>query len=77
MRDRLIRAAAQISRNNNVSPSTPLVAIRKLFAQERRDRSLPGNPQVGWKSGELSEFLNARSCEERAEEWGDVGYYIA
>lgn len=76
-RARLINAAAQIAANQNAVPSTPWVALRKLFIQERRDRSRPGSPVIGWKRGEIVEVLMARTAQERAEEWGDVGYYVA
>lgn len=76
-RVRLRTAAARIARNSNSSPSTPRVALRKLFVQERRDRTRPSSPVVGWKRGELAEVLLARSRRELAEEWGDVGYYVA
>ncbi|MFZ6028047.1 MAG: hypothetical protein ACOYYS_10055 [Chloroflexota bacterium] len=76
-RHRLVKAARQIAANNNVAPSSPWTALRKIFIQERRDRSQPGNPVVGWKRGELAEVLQARTPSELAEEWGDVGYYVA
>lgn len=76
-RARFITAAQQIAKNNNVAPSTPWVSLRKIFIQERRDRSRPGNPIVGWKRGELAEILQASTPDERAQEWGDVGYYVA
>lgn len=76
-RTRLRSAAAQIAGNTNAVPSTPRVALRKLFVQERRDRSRPNAPVVGWKRGELAEVLLARSRRELDEEWGDVGYYVS
>ena len=71
-------AAAQIARNNNVAPSTPLTALRKLFVQEHRDWTQPGNPRIGWKRGEIFEVLEAAlTGGDWRSEWGDVGYYIA
>ena len=77
-RSQLCHAAQQIACNNQAAPSTPLTALRKLFVQERRDRTRPGNPRVGWKRGELLEVLEA-ACTggDWRSEWGDVGYYIA
>ena len=76
-RSRLQLAAHQIAANNNIAPASPWVALRKIFIQERRDRSLPGNPVIGWKRGELAEVIQASTPHERDEEWGDVGYYVA
>ncbi|RPI64532.1 MAG: hypothetical protein EHM48_00650 [Planctomycetaceae bacterium] len=77
IRSRLLAAARQIAANQNAEPSTPWVALRKIFIQERRDRSRPGSPVVGWKRGELAEVLLARTPAEQDEEWGDVAYYAA
>jgi NTP pyrophosphatase (non-canonical NTP hydrolase) len=74
---RLLTAASRIASNRNELPATPWVALRKLFIQERRDWKRPDAPRTGWKRGELAEVLQARSPKERAEEWGDVGYYVA
>ena len=76
-RQRLRRAAHQIAANRDESPATPAQAFRKLFVQERRRWGIAGAPRAGWKRGELAEVVMARSDEERAAEWGDVGYYIA
>lgn len=76
-RKQLVAAAVKIAQRRGEKPATPSVALRKLFVQERRDWSRPGAPRVGWKRGELFEFLAARTPEERVEEWGDVGYYVA
>lgn len=76
-RTRLQSAARQIAANQHAEPSTPWVALRKIFIQERCDRTRPGSPVVGWKRGELAEVVLARAITERAEEWGDVGYYVA
>jgi hypothetical protein len=72
-RQSLIQSAALIAATRGEEPVRPLIAFRKIFIQEKRDRSLPGAPQVGWKRGEIFEFLMAPS----AEEWGDVGYYVS
>lgn len=76
-RSRLVAASRQIAANQNAEPSSPLVALRKIFVQERRDRSRSGAPVIGWKRGELAEVIQARTPAERAEEWGDVGYYVS
>lgn len=70
-------AAHQIAQNNGVSPYSKTTAIRKLFVQERRDFSVAGAPQVGWKRGELFEVVEAVFKGGLDEEWGDVGYYVA
>ena len=54
-------------------PTGPWTALRKLIIQERRDWGRPGAPRIGWKRGELAEFILALS----GEEWGDIGYYVA
>lgn len=77
MRTRLRAAARSIAANRNESSVTPAQAFRKLFLQERRDWKQAGAPRIGWKRGELIEVLVARSDRERADEWGDVGYYVA
>jgi len=70
--------ARRIAENRGHTPATPWTALRKLFLQERRDWSRPGAPRVGWKRGELAEVAAALvGCGDLAEEWGDVGYYIA
>lgn len=76
-RVRLRRAAQQIAANRAEPPATTAQAFRKLFVQERRDWRKAGAPRIGWKRGELVEFVMARSPAERAAEWGDVGYYVA
>lgn len=76
-RARLISAACLVAARQGVRPSGPWTALRKLFIQERRDRSRPGSPVVGWKRGEIFEVLLARTPEERIEEIGDCGYYLA
>ena len=77
MRNRLRAAAARIAANRNEQPAPALIALRKLFVQERRDWKRPGAPRIGWKRGELIECLRSRSVAELREEWGDVGYYAA
>lgn len=75
---RLQRAARLIASNHGVAPTSKWGALRKLVVQERRDRSLPGSPVVGWKRGELFEvLLAATNRTELEEELGDVGYYVA
>ena len=70
--------ARRIAENRGHAPATPRTALRKLFLQERRDWSQPGAPHVGWKRGELAEVAAALvGCGDLAEEWGDVGYYVA
>lgn len=77
-RNRLVIAARHIAAHRGESPATKLVALRKLFIQERRDWSKPGAPQAGWKRGELAEVVQALVHRDGvAEEWGDVGYYVA
>lgn len=44
MRKKLQRAAYQIAKNNHIESVSPIIALRKLFIQEKRNRSLPGNP---------------------------------
>ena len=76
--NRLRTAARQIAANNAVQPVSPLVALRKLLIQERRDRTRKNNPRIGWKRGELFEVLEAvLTGGDWRSEWGDVGYYIA
>ncbi len=70
--------ARRIAENRGHAPATPWMALRKLFLQERRDWSQPGAPRVGWKCGELAEVVAALMGHgDLAEEWGDVGYYVA
>lgn len=70
--------AWRIAENRGHAPATPWTALRKLFLQERRDWSRPGAPRVGWKRGELAEVAAALVGHgDLAEEWGDVGYYVA
>ena len=70
--------ARRIAENRGHAPATPWTALRKLFLQERRDWSRPGAPRVGWKRGELAEAVAALAGRgDIAEEWGDVGYYVA
>ena len=78
-RDILRCAARQIAANNDTEPVSKLAALRKIFIQERRDRSRPGNPRVGWKRGEIFEVIHAAlfDREHLAEEWGDIGYHTA
>ncbi len=76
-RFRLRRAARLIASNHGVAPTSKLGALRKLVLQERRDRTRPGSPIVGWKRGELFEVLAANQRMELEEELGDVGYYVA
>lgn len=76
-RTRLVVAAHRIAARQGVRPSGPWTALRKLVVQERRDRTRPGSPVVGWKRGEIFEVLLARTPEERLEEIGDCGYYLA
>ena len=57
LRFRLTAAARQIAENQTHAPTSKWVALRKLLLQERRDRSLPDSPIVGWKRGELAEVL--------------------
>ncbi len=77
LRTRLQAAARQIAANQSHAPTSKWVALRKLLLQERRDRSLPDSPIVGWKRGELAEVWMAKTPAEFREEWGDVGYYVA
>lgn len=76
-RQQLCQAAERIASRRQQKPVSALTALRKLFVQERRDRKAAGDPVVGWKRGELIEWLCSRSSPERFEEWGDVGYYVA
>ena len=76
-RSRLIQAATRIAAKHGKRPSRPRTALRKLFIQEARDRNAPGAPRIGWKRGEIIEWLQARTPQERREEWGDIGYYLA
>ena len=70
--------ARRIAENRGHAPATPWMALRKLFLQERRDWSQPGAPRIGWKRGELAEVVAALMGHgDIAEEWGDVGYYVA
>ena len=73
-RARLTHAARRIAANHDKPLSSPLRALSKLFIAPRwigRGKRAPGLRR--WKRGELVEFLTDRN----AEEWGDVGYYIA
>lgn len=77
---RLRHAASSIADRRGEPPASPWKAFRKLFIAERRDWAQPNAPRVGWKRGELWEVIAAllhRDRQELAEEWGDVGYYIA
>lgn len=74
---RLIKSAHVIAARHKQNPYSPWVAFRKIFIQEQRDWSKPDAPRINWKRGELVEFLLAHTAQERAEEWGDIGYYIA
>ena len=77
-RKSLRESAAQIASNNNAAPSTPLTALRKLFVQEHRDWTRPGNPRIGWKRGEIFEVAEAAfTGGDWRSELGDVGYYVA
>jgi hypothetical protein len=73
----LVRAATMIAAKHGKHPSSPGTALRKLFFQEVRNRSIAEAPRTGWKRGEIFEWLMARNSQERAEEWGDIGYYLA
>ena len=78
IRERLQRAAIQISANRASLPASPAKALRKLFVQERRDWAQPTAPRVGWKRGEIFEVLEAAvNGGNWRSEWGDVGYYVA
>jgi hypothetical protein len=49
-----------------------------MFVQERRVWEQEGVPHIGWKRGEIIEFIEALFTGGNArEEWGDVGYYAA
>jgi hypothetical protein len=76
-RARLKKSALAIASRRGESPYSPWVAFRKIFIQEHRDCSKPNAPRIKWKRGELAEYLLARTPQERAEEWGDIGYYVA
>ncbi len=76
---RLRRSAAAIAARTG-QPYGPWTALRKLFFQERRDRTRPGHPRAGWKRGEIFEVLGAALRRDRdalVEEWGDMAYYLA
>jgi len=76
---RLRNAAVAIAARTG-QPYGPWTALRKLFIQERRDKSLPHRPRVGWKRGEIFEVLGAALRRDRdalGEEWGDLAYYLA
>lgn len=75
----LLRASAwRIAQQRGRAPAGPWTALRKLFVQERRAWGTPGAPRVGWKRGELIEVAAALVGHGNfAEEWGDVGYYVA
>ncbi len=78
-RSRLRNAAAAIAARTG-QPYGPWTALRKMFVQERRDKSLPHRPRVGWKRGEVFEVLEAALRRDRdalVEEWGDMAYYLA
>ena len=78
MRIRLQSAAVHIAANRSEQPATLLVALRKLFIQERRDWSKLGAPRIGWKRGELFEVTEAiLTGGDWREELGDCGYYLA
>ena len=79
-RQRLQAAASDISASRGDKPYSRFVAARKLLLSERRNRSLPGRPVVGWKRGELFELLVPlvrRDWPALAAEWGDCGYYLS
>ncbi len=76
MRNRLRAAARRIAANRNEQPVGGLVALRKIFIQERRDWK-NGGMFLGWKRGEIFEWLATRTPAERDAEWGDIGYYVA
>jgi hypothetical protein len=74
-RTRLKLAAVQIAANFDKPVSPPWAALRKLAIAPRWIG--PGVRAPGlrrWKAGELIEFLRGPN---RAEELGDIGYYIA
>ena len=76
-RQRLQRAAAGIARNYGKPITKPPRALSKLLVAPRW--IAPGVRARGlarWKRGELIEWVTARPGQ-RAEEWGDVGYYVA
>jgi NTP pyrophosphatase (non-canonical NTP hydrolase) len=78
MRNKLQSAARQIAANRNEQPATPLVALRKLFIQERRNWTQPGAPRTGWKRGELFEVAEAMlTGGDWRSEIGDCAYYLA
>ena len=77
VKERLVNAAVRISSSRGENPAGKFEAFSKIIIQPRRDWKRAGAPRVGWKRGELVEVFQARSAEERAEEWGDVGYYAA
>lgn len=71
--------ASEISERRGEETYSRAVALRKIFVQERRDWSQPGAPQVGWKRGEILEWIEAvvKRDGTATEEWGGVGYYAA
>jgi len=74
----LLTCAHRIAQQRGHQPARKFTAFRKLFLQERRDWNQPGAPHVGWKRGELAEAVAALAGRgDIAEEWGDVGYYVA
>ncbi|MBD3260112.1 MAG: hypothetical protein GF334_00245 [Candidatus Altiarchaeales archaeon] len=76
-RNRFINAAWKIAIKRNGILITKPVALRKLFIQEKRDRSRPDAPVIGWKRGEIFEVILATNKQERLGEWGDMAYYLA
>ncbi len=74
---RLRASAVNVAAARGEKPVSPVQAFLKIFVQPRRDWKRAGAPRVGWKRGEIVEWVQARTPAERAEEWGDVGYYAA
>lgn len=70
---KLLLAAEQIAKKFDAPAPSTLRALRRLFVAKRFEN----NVRVGWKRGELFEYLLAESEKERREELGDVGYYLA
>ena len=74
---RLQEAARQIAASYRKPSAGPWKALCKLFLAPRwigLDVRASGFQR--WKRGELAEWLLSRP-EQRGEEWGDVGYYVA
>jgi len=70
--------AARIAANRGEALASSLLAFRKIFIQEKRDWSKSNAPRIGWKRGELFEFIQAILANgDWRSEWGDVGYYVA